>query len=278
MMFSQDTCEGTTLEQLMSTPLTRLSYYSDIIKQLLELQTAKIREEKNNNNNNNLNSGNELTGVDQSNNPEHYLEQLQELYDSLQALSNNFQLQLKQNEEFNELLYYSNLFDRNDNRFIHFVSENRKLLKHGIINKKYSASSFQLFNMKEYHFFLCSDIFFYASEMGITGNNKEKKKDSLSSSSSSSSLLSSSSSSSSPLFKMKHLWYLNSMDVDIHEPSTSGSDKVKKTSGKNANEIWYVWNKSGRVLVLQCNNQQERDEWVDTVRKAIQTEKDKEKK
>ena len=82
------------------------------------------------------------------------LSDLHAAHDALAAVTTALNSSLSTAENLTELKNLSRLFLRSDSRFQSFLKPGRKLVKMGVLRKKFSSKSYNLAAYKSYFFFL----------------------------------------------------------------------------------------------------------------------------
>lgn len=186
-------------------------------------------------------------------------------HDDLAKMTTSLNSALNTAENLSQLKNLSRLFLRTDSRFQAFLKPNRKLIKQGILRKKFSSKSYNLQSYKTYYFFLTNDLIWYASAIrdqsdladAVTGQSHIAMNAALNNATNDA--------TTEPLYKMKHLYRLEDMYVDKHDPKITA-----KSAKKAPNPLkFYMWNEDGRVIGIQAASEIEREQWYNAVDAAI---------
>ena len=251
--------EGLSLESFLVTPVQRLPRYLLLLKELI--RRIPVRTDS------------ELTTC--------VLADLHAAHDTLAQATTKLNSSLSTAENASQLKNLSRLFLRTDSRFQSFANLGigRKLIKMGVLRKKFSNASYNLQSYKSYFFFLTNDLIFYAASATKLGKNDVGSEEDFASGTSHIQMQLAVSNALSdnvqPLYKMKHLYRLEDMFIDRSDPKVSVS---KKSLAKKPNPMkLYMWNNDGRIIVLQAASEAERDGWFTAIDTCIEECKRKQK-
>lgn len=240
----QERCEGLSLESYLVTPIQRLPRYLLLLKELSRRAPKDAW----------------------------YQVDLANAHTQLSSIASELNTKLSTSEQLNELRAIQTLFDRNDQRYVSFVRAGRKLIKEGRLAKKYSEGSYQLAGRKTYQFFLCNDLFFYAS---ILSEVQVKNRTGRAASSVDISLTLSAKEGDKlqAIYKMKHMYQLADLTVDIHDPDAKKEIRPTELfiwcSGSVATGDDKDDKDDNKKLMLKAETEQERDAWFNAFKTAI---------
>ena len=195
------------------------------------------------------------------------LRDLHAAHNSLALVTTELNSALHTSENLQQLKSLQRLFLTSDSNFTGFVQPGRKLLRMGVLRKKFSSRSYNLQAYKSYFFFLVDGLIWYA---GSTQKRKEDE-EALASGTSHVAMFQAVGAATSdqhptPLWKMKHMYKLDDMFVDQVDPKMH----TIKAANKAPNPLkFYMWNSDGRVIVLQAATEKERDAWFTSIDKAL---------
>lgn len=234
--------EGLSLESFLVTPVQRLPRYLLLLKELAR----------------------RLTGDDPV--TKQILADCNQAHDDLAKMTTSLNSSLNTAENLAQLKNLSRLFVRNNSRFQSFLKPNRKLLKQGVLRKKFSNKSYNLQSYKSYYFFLTNDLIFYA--VGATTQQSEMTDHTSGQSHIAMNAAMNNAQADEttvPIYKMKHMYRLEDMYVDKSDPKITA-----KSAKKAPNPLkFYMWNEDGRVIGLQAANETEREQWFQAIDSAI---------
>lgn len=252
--------EGLSLESFLVQPVQRMPRYLLLLKELI--RRIPVRTDS------------DLTTL--------VLADLHAAHDSLAAATTKLNSSLSTAENASQLKNLSRLFLRTDSRFQSFANLGigRKLVKMGVLRKKFSNASYNLQSYKSYFFFLTNDLIFYAASATKLGKNDVGSEEDFASGTSHIQMQLAVSNALSdavaPLYKMKHLYRLEDMFIDRSDPKVSLSSKKALAKKPNPQKL-YMWNNDGRVIVLQAASEAERDAWFTAIDTCIEECKRKQK-
>jgi len=245
----QEKVEGLSLESFLVTPVQRLPRYLLLLKELSR-RIPPCPEDP-------------LTTQ--------VLKDLAQAHDDLADMTKTLNSRLSTAEGYNQLRNLSRLFVQGDPRFVAFVSPHRRLLRMGVLRKKFSSSSYNLSDHKRYFFFLCTDLIFYAAPAAKSFVHDEE---SIAAGQSHVALAQAVKGAAvegaTPLFKMKHCYLLEDLYCDRNDPKAARDKRGQIVPKPLAHLTFYMWNQDGRVIELAAGTEQERDDWFTALEQAIE--------